>query len=162
MTSKTKPFHNGRGVSTLKLKAVLDPDTPAELVDYLNSRKFAAEILNEVLNPHLHVPSPWRGADFYVQNCDFGVGGNPSLFCEVRLTGVSANDDRSKTDFRKALGGLEQAYMRAIHRLIPRGIKVQLMVCLMLDKPIAFDNKEPLSLLETQPVEVEGEADPIT
>jgi len=140
----------------MKLKAVLDPGTPKGLVDYLNSREFAAIILNDVLKAHLHIPSSWIGADFYVQNCDFGVGGNPGLFCEARLTGVSKNDDRSVNDFRRTLTAIEQEYKIAIHRSIPRGTKVQLMVCIMLDRPIG--DKDPQSLLESQPIDVEGEA----
>ena len=140
----------------MKLKAVLDPDTPQALVDFLNSRDFANEILNEVLKPYLHVPSPWTGADFYVQNCDVGVGGNPGLFCEVRLTGVSTNDYRSIHDFVETLKALEQAYIRAIHRFINRDTEIQLMVCLMLDKPIIIE-KESKSLLETTPIKVRGE-----
>jgi len=137
----------------MKLKAVVSDEVKKispDFVDVLN--KLRPIVLRNVLVPHLHVGN-FGPAEFYVQHCDFADGETHDLFCEVRLTGVSLNDDRSVNDFRRALNELENIYRELIEAHFSAGILVQFYVSIMLDAhlPGTFS-----SIIENEPRNVQG------
>lgn len=147
----------------MKLKAVLFDETPALLVIALE--KIRPAVMNDVLVPHLKVPSDFGPAEFYVQRSDM-VFKDESVaekdwMCEVRLTGVSGpqtNFKRSVADFWNAGKALTELYKRKIKECVPKGQRVQLFVVIMLDEPIRVQGTNELSpLVESTPEWVTGE-----
>ena len=113
----------------MKLKAVIPDNFPKELKDELNALR--RTVLSRVIGPHLHRPS-FGPAEFYVQFCDEVDGATHGPMCEVRLSGVSVTADRAPEDFFNARIELEKIYKELLLKYLS-GIKVQLMVCIMLD-----------------------------
>jgi hypothetical protein len=152
----------------MKLKAVVHrgtkdgfiPDCPEELVKALNDLHTC--VSERVLLKHLHAVG-FGPAEFYVQECDFAaVGVSKFGFCEVRLTGVSVNDNRAPNDFVRARNELEAIYAELIKRYLPRGQKMQLFVSIMLDASIRFgSNPSSTSIVEGEAKWIDGEKEPV-
>ena len=136
----------------MKIKAVIHPKSPKGFIVYLNE-EIAKIILQRVLVPCMHVGSNFGPAEFYVQECDIARGGTPGFLCEVRLTGVSFNRKRSINDFYEAAKELHKIYAEAIKKFFQQSDRVQLFVCIMVDKPLPETNE---NLIETEPEWVNG------
>ena len=115
----------------MKLKAVVHSDCPQELICALQNGIFRTAVLLRVLVPHLHVPTGFGPAEFYVQHCDLS---DSEPFCEIRLTGISVTTGRSTDDFDQAAESLEKVCKGIIKTWLPKGQKCQLMVSIMLDQ----------------------------
>ena len=126
----------------MKLKAVLLKGCLPEMQVALESEGFYAEVVKRVLLPHLHMKEGVGPAECYIQKCDIAVGRKESL-CEVRLSGVSVNNDRSTNDFYRARRTLERLYHETLLQFLKKDERLQLMVSLMLDQP-PFGEKSSL------------------
>jgi hypothetical protein len=93
-------------------------------------------VLERVLVPHLHVPSDFGLAEFYVQKTDDADGETHEYFVEARLSRVSWNQDRANNDFRRARKALEDLYIETVHPFMEIGQRVQFNITLMLDQPL--------------------------
>ncbi len=93
-------------------------------------------VLKEVLVPHLKVSPSFGASEFYVQKCDEADADTHAPFCEVRLSGVSLNDERSANDFKRARAELEDVYAEVITRHLKPGQGVELTTIIMLDAPL--------------------------
>lgn len=137
----------------MKLKAVVAKGCPDKVIAALENSEFRNRIAITVLKEHLRLENPGP-AEFYIQECDFAVGGGP--MCEVRLTGVSVTKDRSTNDFHRAVEALEKCYREVLEQhLIPslkEGEGCQLFVSIALDlAPLG----ETSNLIERQPIWLE-------
>lgn len=148
----------------MKLKAVLFDGTFPTLVRATEGIR--AEVMSQVLIPHLKVPPNFGPAEFYLQRSDSVVKDSnmppDHWMCEVRLTGVSGptiNFKRSVADFWNAGKALTNLYRQKIKECVPEGHQVQLFVVIMIDEPIpvnSFGTRSPL--IENDPEWVRGEA----
>lgn len=118
----------------MKIKAVVPDNLPESLKAALNGIR--PILMTRVIGPHLHRES-FGPAEFYVQLCDEVDGRTHAPMCEVRLTGVSLTDDRCKTDFYKARAEIEKIYAETLAEHLPLNVELQLMVSIMLDKPLS-------------------------
>lgn len=124
----------------MKLKAVVPSNFPEELRERMNAIR--PVVLERVIGRHLHRPE-FGPAEFYVQICDEVDGMTHDPMCEVRLSGVSVTPDRAPVDFFNARAELEEIYLELLKLHLP-GVKVQLMVSIMLDRPMV-----PTTLVES-------------
>ena len=99
--------------------------------------------------PHLRVSPNFGASEFYVQKCDEADAGTHKPFCEVRLSGVSLNDERSANDFKRARAALQEIYAEVITRHLKPGEEVELTAIIMLDAPLSGS-----SLVEDSPCEL--------
>ena len=132
----------------MKLKATVSK-LSTECVNALN--RIRPLVLERVLVPHLKVSSGFGSGEFYVQKCDFADDSTHAPFCEVRLSGVSLNDNRAAADFYRARDELERVYVETIgaHLAGMGNPQVQLSVSIMLDAPLKGS-----SLVEGEPEKV--------
>lgn len=132
------------------------PDADA-IIQALNSRKFAGEVVRRVVGPHLKSPKPGP-AEFYLQECDMAVSLEDAAGVEVRLSGVSGPTTatrRSIDDYANALTELVAIYMETIERLLTQGYRIQLFVTLMTDTPVPYKG-QMTTLLESEPFWIKG------
>jgi hypothetical protein len=116
----------------LKLKAA-EAGLSEACVEELN--RLRPRVLKEVLVPHLKVSPTFGPSEFYVQKCDEADASTHKPFCEVRLSGVSVNDERSVNDFSRCRTALEQVYADVITKHHP-GEEIELTTIIMLDAPL--------------------------
>lgn len=136
----------------MKLKSVLNADSPDELVQRLQSWTWRNTVLKSVLVPYLHVPQDFGPAEFYIQHCDLSQS---KFMCVVTLTGVSVTTSRSTDDFKDTVDALVEIYGAILEVYIKKGERCQLMVSIHLDQ-IPFGRTSPL--IERM-VWIEGKAD---
>ena len=141
----------------MKLKATVTESAPEKLLAILDSSE-VADGFRDIVCEHLGVePNDFGPATHYVQKTDLTIPTSDSkLGIEVTLSKVSVNDNRSHCDFLRALTAVQEMYESLISRNAPCGTSVQLFCVLALDQPIKFQGKEPTSLIELDPIDVEG------
>jgi len=106
-----------------------------DLIGKLN--KLRRTILMVVLVPHLNVSMEFGPSEFCVPVCNRADDETHRPFCEVRLTGVSVNENRSARDFARARIALEQVYWRTISQSRSADDPdVELSVSIMLDRAL--------------------------
>lgn len=121
----------------MKLKSVVSGLSEACVAELEGLRP---RVLAEVLVPHLHTPPNFGPSEFYVQRCDEADSGTHEPFCEVRLSGVTAdNGDRAPNDFVRARQALHDICAEVIKRHLDETDAVdavELSTSIMLDAPI--------------------------
>lgn len=132
----------------MKLKAAVSGLHPV-LVEKLN--KLRQRVLGSILVPYLKVSPTFSSAEFYVQKCDFADDETHTPFCEVRLSGVSVNDERAPNDFRRARRALADVYRDLIATHSKIGTRTDHTTTIMLDAPLHGS-----TLVEDLPETIEG------
>src|SRR3989344_2687085 len=151
----------------MKLKAVFFDDKFPTLISALE--RIRADVMREILIPHLKVAQDFGPAEFYIQRSDSVVKdtNTPSTdwMCEVRLTGVSGptiNFKRSVANFWEAGKSLTGLYRQKIKSCVPKGHRMQLFVVIMIDESIPVNSLGTRSpLIKNGPEWVHGEVEQI-
>lgn len=151
----------------------------AKTVIALNTPAFAHDIFDKVLVQHLRVPprgsaNGWGSAEYFIQRADRTIPWNPeAVGFDFAMSGVSKTGKRADESFWDALIQVAEICQEVLVVNLFEGIKAELYVRLMLDKPVPYVDRpevpylpryrsEPTTLLEVGPFHVSGKAKPTT